>query len=85
MRLGSDKSSGGAHRILRTEVDIVLLLPVDPVGAGALPVQDRKRNSGVRFCNVHEDHSGKIMFPQVRFVKIQEIFQDIAGCHSIPL
>lgn len=83
MRLGSDKSGGGAHRILRTEVDIVLLLPVDPVGAGALPVQDRKRSSGVRFCNVHEaskDRSGEIMFPQVGFVKIQEIFQDIVGC-----
>lgn len=72
MRLGSDKSSGGAHRILRTEVDIVLLLPVDPVGAGALPVQDRKRNLGVRFSDVHEaskDRSGKIMFPQVCFVR----------------
>lgn len=37
--LGSDESSGGAHGVLRTEVDIVLLLPVDPVGPRALPVQ----------------------------------------------
>lgn len=35
--LGSDQSGGGAHGILWTEVDIVLLLPVDPVGPWALP------------------------------------------------
>lgn len=37
--MGSDKSSGSAHGILRTEVDVVLLLSVDPVGPWALPVQ----------------------------------------------
>lgn len=37
--LGSDKSSGGAHGVLRTEVDIILLLPVDPVCSRALPVE----------------------------------------------
>lgn len=43
MCLGSDKSSGGAHGILCTEVDIVLLLPVDPVGPRALPEKRVKR------------------------------------------
>lgn len=46
--LGSDKTSGGAHGVLRAEVDIVLLLPVDPVGPRALPAEtggkdDRER------------------------------------------
>lgn len=39
MYLGSDKSSGGSHGVLCTEVDIVLLLPVDPVGPRALPIK----------------------------------------------
>lgn len=39
---GSDKSSGGAHGVLRTEVDIVLLLPVDPVGPWALSAMREK-------------------------------------------
>lgn len=39
---GSDKSSGGAHGVLRTEVDIVLLLPVDPVGPWALSATREK-------------------------------------------
>lgn len=48
--LGSDKSGGGAHGVLRTEVDIVLLLPIDPVGPWALPVQRmryKRRHEGV--------------------------------------
>lgn len=48
--LGSDKSGGGAHGVLRAEVDIVLLLPIDPVGPWALPVQGgmyKRRHEGV--------------------------------------
>lgn len=48
MCLGSDKSSGGAHGILCTEVDIVLLLPVDPVGPRALPEQRQEGKGGSR-------------------------------------
>lgn len=48
MGLGSDKSCGGAHGVLRTVVDIVLLLPVDPVGPWALPVQRGRCKRGTR-------------------------------------
>lgn len=34
---GSDEPRGGAHGVLCTEVDVVLLLPVNPVGPWALP------------------------------------------------
>lgn len=46
--LGSDKSSGGSHGVLWTEVDIVLLLPVDPVGPWALSVEKHKCRSQKR-------------------------------------
>lgn len=46
--LGSDKSSGGAHGVLWTEVDIVLLLPVDPVGPWTLPVWSRRGKKVMR-------------------------------------
>lgn len=47
--LGSDKSSGGAHGVLGTEVDIILLLPVDPVCSRALPVEIK-----IKACNKAE-------------------------------
>lgn len=46
-RLGSDKSSGGSHGVFGTKVDIVLLLPVDPVGPWALSVEKDIRRSQV--------------------------------------
>lgn len=44
--VASDQPGGGSHGVLCAEVDIVLLLPVDPVGARALPVRRTRRHGG---------------------------------------
>lgn len=57
MCLGSDKSSGGAHGVLGAEVDIVLLLPVDPVGPWALPVQGKTAREGYKEIRVEVSYA----------------------------
>lgn len=44
--VASDQPCGGSHGVFCAEVNVVLLLPVDPVGARALPIGWTRKQRG---------------------------------------